>query len=157
MAEHKRIIEARAASVYDVDFAEWVAWQVELLESRRFSELDIDHLIEEVSALSKRDYRKLESALRVILLHMLKWDFQPELRSESWRRSIHVQRNHVNGILSDSPSLKARIPEALASAYSDARTRAAFETTVFLSNFPGELPYTFDEIMQRKHDFAPDI
>lgn len=157
MAEPKHILEARNPDIYDIDFAEWVNWQVELLETRRFSELDVDNLIDEVSSLSKRDFRKLESALRVILLHMLKWDYQQEMRSESWRRSIRVQRDHVTDILEDSPSFKRRIPEAIVSAYGPARERASFETTVFLQNFPAECPYTFEDIMHRKHDFAKDI
>lgn len=156
MGEPKRIIEARAAAAYPHDFVEWLDAQVELLAEHRFDELDVDNLVDEVSALSKREFRSLQSAIRVIILHMLKWDYQPEMRSMGWRKSIRTQRAHVEAILADSPSLRRRTDEAIAGVYEQARRDAALETTVFLKNFPEACPYTFDEIMSRRHEFQAD-
>ena len=156
MAEPKRIIEARAAAAYPNDFVEWIDAQVQLLADRRFDELDIENLAEEVSALGKREFRAFQSAIRVIIHHMLKWDYQPEMRSMGWRKSIHTQRGHVEAILSDSPSLRRRADEAIQGVYDQARRDASFETTVFLANFPEACPYTFDEIMTRRHEFQAD-
>ena len=67
----------------DSDFAAWIYDQVAALKEGRFTDLDIDDLTDEVESLAKRDFKKLRAALRVILLHMLKWDKQPEERSNS--------------------------------------------------------------------------
>ncbi len=157
MAEHKRILDARSSPAeYDDDFALWARQQAELMAAHRWEEIDLTNLIDEVESLAKRDFRKLVSAIRVILTHMLKWDYQPELRSESWRRSIRDHRDLARDVLGDSPSFQSRLVDAIAAAYESARRRAAFETTVFEGNFPEACPYDWEAIMNRKHEFFPD-
>ena len=141
----------------DEDFAAWIAHQVEALRNGRFSELDIEDLADEVESLAKRDFRKLRSALRVILQHMLKWDYQPERRGESWRRSINGARERVWAELATSPSFRSRTEEAVAQAYPLARIEAAAETGVYkLERELKTCPYSWDEIMFRSHELDPD-
>src|SRR5580658_8769268 len=86
--------------------------------------LDRDNLAEEIEALGRGEFNTLVSALRVLMLHMLKWDHQPALRSRSWVLSIEEQRLEIADVLADNPGLKPRIDEAIARAYRRARIEA---------------------------------
>ena len=141
----------------DEDFAAWIAHQVKALKAGRFDELDIEDLSDEVESLAKRDFRKLRSALRIILQHMLKWDYQPERRGQSWRKSINDARDLVWGELASSPSFRPRVGEAVEQAFPRARITAWDETGVFkLEREPKVCPYSWDEIMFRPHELDPD-
>lgn len=140
----------------DDDFAAWIYDQVAALKEGRFDDLDIDDLADEVESLAKRDFKALVSAIRVILLHMLKWDYQPEQQGNPWRASINEHRRRVWGELASSPGFKRRIDDAIRIAYPFARGKAHEETGVFLKNFPAECPYDWDEIMKRPHELGPD-
>lgn len=141
----------------DDDFAAWIYHQVEALKNGQFHELDIGDLADEVESLAKRDFRRLVSAFRILLQHMLKWDYQPEERGESWRRSINAARDRVWGELASSPSFRPRVEEAIARAYPRARVKAWEETGVFkLAKEPHTCPYAWDEIMSRPHELDPD-
>jgi hypothetical protein len=141
----------------DSDFAAWIYDQVAALREGRFADLDIDDLTDEVESLAKRDFRKLRSHLRIILLHMLKWDWQPERRDVSWRKSINASRERVWGELASSPSFRPRLEEAIAQLFTSARLAAWDETGVFkLEREPEKCPYSWDEIMFRPHELDAD-
>lgn len=158
MAERDpKLGEHRNRPTADEDFAAWISHQVDALKGGRFNELDIEDLADEVESLSKRDFRKLKSALRIILLHMLKWDYQPEERGASWRRSINAARDRVWGELASSPSFRPRVAEAIADVYPAAREVAWEETGVYkLAQEPETCPYSWEEIMHRAHELGPD-
>src|SRR5687768_6863980 len=113
-----------AAPLYDQDLYAWSEEQVRLLRAGRLDEIDVENIAEEISDVGSEQYDKLESALRVLLTHMLKWDHQPERRSRSWEASILVQRDRIEQQLRKNPSLKARRVEAVTDAYRRARFRA---------------------------------
>ncbi len=141
----------------DDDFAAWIHDQVDALKTGRFDELDIGELADEVESLAKRDFRKLESAIGNILLHMLKWDYQPEGRGASWRRSINAARKRVWAELASSPSFRPRLGDAIMHVYEGAREEVWEETGVFiLQREPQSCPYSWDEIMSRPHELEPD-
>ena len=141
---------------YDADFAAWLDAQVSLLRERRFDELDLPNLIEEVEDVGKSEFRAFVSAIELILLHMLKWDYQPERQSRSWRNTIHAQRRAVHDILVDNPSYKARIAEAVRRAYNPVPFIVERETTVPASRLPEQCPYGWDEVLHRLHEFDAD-
>lgn len=87
-------------------------------------------LPEEIEELGISEYRRLESRLEVLLTHLLKWNYQPARRGNSWRYTIQEQRSKLKRILKRNPSLKRHIPEALADAYEAAMLRAARETVL---------------------------
>lgn len=91
---------------YDRDFMLWIDATVQLLKERRFAELDLENLIEEVEDLGRSNKSALRSNLIVVLLHLLKWKYQPEKRSKSWQSSILEHRRHLEDDFEDSPSLK---------------------------------------------------
>jgi len=135
--------------LYERDLYAWSQEQARLLRAGRFSELDAENIAEEISDVGKTEYRVLESALRVLLVHMLKWDHQPERRSRSWASTIAIQRQHALRQLEENPSLKSRRDEAIGKAYSDARLIASGETDVDLATFPQPCPYDWDAITSR--------
>ncbi|MGU3360179.1 DUF29 domain-containing protein [Methylobacterium sp. M6A4_1b] len=153
MAHPKRADAAlQTGTPYDVDLADWAMEQAEHLRTRTWSALDLRHLIDEVEAVARTERNALASALRVVLLHMLKWDHQPGRRTRSWATSIRVQRLAAEERMEDSPSLRGQCDEVLTRAYRRARIEAAAETDLPESAFPMECPYTVDEVMTR--DFS---
>ncbi len=143
--------ERRNYPAYLEDYGAWVLAQVELLRDGQFDELDLEHLIEEVEGLARSDFNAFKSAIRIVLIHMLKWDVQVDYRTRSWAVSIEGHRQRVRDELEDSPSYKTRVDEAVGKAYRRARYDAAKETRLPLSHFPEDCPFTFDEIMMREH------
>jgi hypothetical protein len=141
--------EASARADYNRDFYSWLMEQAQLVRDGRWDELDRDNLAEEIESLGREQFDKLESALRVLMLHMLKWDHQPEKRTRSWALSIREQRIRVKNVIDDNPGLKPRIDEAMARAYLQARLAAARETGLAESRFPEPCPYEWNDLMAR--------
>jgi len=141
--------KARPAPLYDRDLYAWSQEQARLLRAGRLAEIDTENLAEEILGVGRNEYDKLESALRTLLTHMLKWDHQPEGRSASWEATIAVQRRHALRQLSDNPSLKSRRDAAVGEAYKDARQLARGETGLSLRTFPETCPYDWAAITER--------
>jgi hypothetical protein len=137
---------------YDEDLYTWVQEQVALLRAGRLDEIDVENIAEELSDVGKSEFAKLRSALRVLVMHMLKWDQQPEHRTPSWIYSIAEQRRRYHDVMADNPGLKPRRDEALRRAYPDARDWASDETHLHPSEFPKECPYTWDDLLERPFD-----
>jgi hypothetical protein len=142
------------ARLYDDDFYAWANEQAALLRAGKFSEADIEHIAEEIESMGKTEKRELISRLRVLMLHLLKWRFQPMKRTPSWEASIKVQRSDLSDHLEDNPSLKSLIPEILEKTFRSAVLEAVAETGQPLSAFPSECPWTFAQIIA--DDFWPD-
>jgi len=136
-------------TLYERDVYAWSLEQACLLRAGRFSEIDAENIAEEILDVGKAEYRILESALRVLLTHMLKWDHQQQRRSRSWINTIAEQRSRAARQLQENPSLKTRRDEAVSNAYADARLRASTETGLDPEHFPEECPYAWDLIVKR--------
>jgi hypothetical protein len=132
------------------DFYSWLMEQAAHLRAGRWEALDRENLAEEIESLGREQFNKLVSALRVLMMHMLKWDYQPSLRSRSWALSIEAQRLELDNVLSDNPGLESRIAEATGRAYRRARIEAANETGLEKNAFPQECPYTWDDLIARE-------
>jgi hypothetical protein len=143
--------EEPAGTSYDRDFYTWSLEQARLVREGRWNAVDRDNVAEEIESLGREQFNKLASALRVLMLHMLKWDHQPALRSRSWVLSIKAQRAELDDIVADNPGLKSRIPEAIARGYRKARLDAARETGCDENDFPTTCPYDWDAIVSRVH------
>jgi hypothetical protein len=138
-----------AGHSYDRDFYSWSLEQARLLREGRWDALDRENVAEEIESLGREQFNKLESAIRVLLVHILKWDHQSALRSRSWTLSIKEQRIALDHVLDDNPGLKPRIGEAIARAYRRARVEAARETGLDEERFPAQCPYGWDDIVSR--------
>ena len=140
---------AEPRTAYKEDIHAWALEQVELLKAGRFAEIDALNIAEEIQDVAEREYDKLQSALAIILLHILKWDHQPERRSRSWQNSILEHRARVERQLRKFPSLKSRTGEAVEEAYEDARRWCEIETHIPEVDFAFSCPYDWEEITAR--------
>ncbi len=131
------------------DLYSWALRQAELLRAGRLSEIDPVAIAEEIDDVGEEQYDKLESALRVLMLHLLKWDHQSDKRSRFWTASVREQRRRVLRQLRKNPGLKSRLDEALGEAYEDARDEASAETGLARSVFPAHPPFDYAEVMER--------
>jgi hypothetical protein len=138
-----------AAEYWD-DFYSWLMEQAAHLRAGRWEALDREILAEEIESLGREQFNKLESALRVTMMHMLKWDYQPQRRGRSCMLSIKGQRLELEDVLADNPGLKPHIPEATERAYRKARIEAAKETGLDENTFPKACPYTWNDIVARE-------
>jgi len=143
-----------AVSLYELDFYDWIQRQADSLRARKFSELDLDNLVEEIETMGRSERRSLTSALTLLLMHLIKWQYQPLLRSRSWSLTIRNQRHEVAMILKDSPSLKSFLASAVETAWQKARNNAESETGIEESRFPLQCPWPFEVFMN--NDFWPD-
>ncbi|MCS6779060.1 MAG: DUF29 domain-containing protein [Geminicoccaceae bacterium] len=140
------------ASLYEEDFYRWS--QEQALALRKLAAmranlavpLDLEHLAEEIESVGISQLHALRARLRQLLAHLLKWRFQPERRTRSWRSTIRVQRDAIADLLESSPSLRRRLGEELAKAYEKARRQAADETGLPLAAFPEACPFTVEEV-----------
>jgi Domain of unknown function DUF29 len=95
------------ADLYEHDYYTWTSAQAQALRERKVSGLDWDNLAEEVEDLGKAERHRLESHLESLLMHLLKWAYQPQRRSRSWSNSIREDRFRIQRVLRDNPGLKA--------------------------------------------------
>lgn len=145
---------AGEVALYERDYALWVEQQVQLLRSGRLDQLDLPNLIEEVEDLGKSQRRAIRSNLIVVLIHLLKWQFQVERRSDGWRDSIAEHRQRIEIEIEDSPSLRAHPQRVLAKSYADARKRAAIQTGLPIETFPESPPFSAEQTLDPS--FLPD-
>jgi hypothetical protein len=141
--------------LYDQDFYAWANEQAALLRAGQLCAADIEHIAEEIESMGKTEKRELISRLTVLLVHLLKWQFQPNLQGASWRATIRVQRRDLSRHMADNPSLKAKLPEVVADAYGSAVLLAVAETGLPETTFPAICAWTFEQIMAP--DFWPEL
>src|ERR1700677_2702094 len=121
-------MSSKNATPYDTDFYAWANEQAALLRAGRLSEADVENIAEEIESMGKSERRELVNRLTVLLVHLLKWRYQSSLRGRSWALTIEQQRLRLGRHLSQNPSLKSQMDEALVDAYEDARIDAERET-----------------------------
>jgi hypothetical protein len=149
------------SALYDLDHAAWAAQTAELLRQRRFSELDLDHLLEELDDMGKSQRQELVSRLRILLAHLLKWQYQyrqlserwAEFEGKSWRNTLIEQRLALRYLLEDNPGLKGVLTATVNKAYPQAVELAARESELPMATFPASCPYS--EAQMLDPDFLP--
>ena len=139
---------------YDTDFYAWTQAQAAALRAKDVAALDLEHLAEEIESLGKRDRRAVESYCEVIVLHLLKWVYQPTRRTPSWRTSVRNARNRLEKILRDSETLRHHAAGELAACYRRAYAGATDETGLPLETFPEACPWTITQVLDA--DFWPE-
>jgi hypothetical protein len=135
------------ADLYEADYSRWLFENARLLREGRFSEADIENIAEELEDMGRSERRAVASHLGVLLMHLLKWQFQPDHRSSSWRGSIHNARRAIAKLLNESPSLRPLMPDMIAVEYEDARYNAILETGLADGTFPLDCPYTPERVL----------
>ena len=132
---------------YHQDFYTWTQQQAALLRNGRLHELDITNLLEEVEDMGKSQRNQLENRLKQLLLHLLKWHYQPNMRTRSWLLSIKEQRLKVAQVLRKNPGLKPELADLVTDAYELAKLGAAKQTGLDESIFPEVCPWTMVEVL----------
>lgn len=131
-----------AATLYDSDYLRWLAETAGLLRSGRFDQIDILNLAEELDDMGRSEKRAVESNLEVLLRHLLKYQYQSDRRSNSWRFTILEHRDRIAKAFRDSPSLRPYFASIHADCYATARQKTAVETGLPLETFPQAAPFT---------------
>lgn len=139
---------------YDQDFYAWTLHNAELLRQGKLSEVDVEHIAEEIESMGKSEKRELLSRLIVLMAHLLKWKMQPARRSKSWQLTIKNQRADLLDLLEESPSLKRQIEEKFSSAYKRAINVAAEQTDIDETAFPKKAPFTLKNCLTE--DYLPE-
>ncbi|MBF0137892.1 MAG: DUF29 domain-containing protein [Magnetococcus sp. DMHC-1] len=135
------------------DFYAWANEQAALLRAGKLAAADIENIAEEIESMGRTEKRELVSRLTILLLHLLKWQFQPTHRGHSWRMSIANARDDITDHLADNPSLHSHLVNAISSAYRRARRQASAETGHPENLFPDICPWSFEQMID--HDFWP--
>jgi hypothetical protein len=135
-------------SLYETDFYAWIQEQAKLLKHQQWSKLDLPNLIEEIESLGKQQRAELKNRLKILIGHLLKWEYQPERRSRSWLMTIRIQRRDTQELLEENPSLKPYLQEALQKIYESGRDLAVGETNLPIKTFPENCSYTLEEIFR---------
>ena len=142
------------SNLHENDLYAWTRQQVQLLKSGQLSALDVSNLIDEVDDMGGSIRNQLESRLEVLLMHLLKWQYQPNYRGRSWQLTIKEQRRKIERLIRKNPSLQNTLDQTLADAYGDAILAAAKETGMAENIFPQQCPYSIQHIIYS--DYLPD-
>ena len=133
--------------LYDQDYCLWLENTVEQLKQKNLNHIDWENLIEEIESLGKSQKNALQSNLRILLMHLLKWQYQRDLRSNSWSYTITEHNIRINKAFKESPSLKRYFIEIFDDCYQDARKLAAKETGLDLDIFPLDCPFSQQDVL----------
>ena len=143
-------------AIYETDFHAWALQNARLLRDGRLTELDAEHIAEELEGMSASERRELLNRLQVLLLHLLKYQYQPERRGKSWLLTISHQRTAIERLLDESPSL-ARLLDAgtVMKVYGKAVRDAVIETDLERHIFPVACPYGLEQVLDE--DWLPEV
>lgn len=140
------------STTHETDFYAWTQEQAHLLKTGQLHQIDWENIAEEIEDIGRSEKRQLESRLEILIIHLLKWQFQPNLRSRSWQLTIKEQRLRLEKLLQKNPSLQPHLAELIEDVYPLAIISAERETG--LSLFPETCPYTLAEILSP--EFLPE-
>jgi hypothetical protein len=147
-------IKLSAQPLYEQDFNLWLETMANLLKENRLDEIDLENLAEEIKSINHKEQGTIRENLVIILIHLLKWKYQPEIWSNNWRTMIDQSRKKIYHCIRQSPSLQEYLRQVLDKSYDHARQMTAIETKASLETFPETNPFAEDEILDRT--FLPD-
>ncbi len=139
------------ATLYDRDYSLWLETTAQQLRSRQLGDLDIDNLAEEIEDMGKSQKQALKSNLKVLLAHLLKYKYQPQKRTNSWRSTIYEHRDRIQQAFQDSPSLRPYFDTVFDECYKVARKKAAIETGIEIDRFPELSPFSTVETLDEEY------
>ncbi len=142
-----------AQALYETDYLQWIEATVQRIQSQDYAAVDWENLVEEIEDMGRRERQSLESNFIVLVIHLLKWQFQPQQRSGSWQGSIIEHRRRVNKALKGSPSLNSYLVDLEAECYKEAVEQAIAETGLPLEAFPLDCSYELADML--KAGFLP--
>lgn len=144
------------ATPYEQDIIAWAQEQAALLRAGQLSALDVEHIAEEIEDVGKSEQRELASRVALLIAHLIKWQYQPERRGNSWKTTLTIQRASILRRLKKTPSLKPMLidEEWLSDMWGDACQQAADEMQISIAMLPNTCPWSDDQLLAQ--DFFPD-
>ena len=133
--------------LYEKDYFLWLRSQIEALRSRRLEAVDIDNLVEELEDLGRSEKKAVSSDLRVLLIHLLKWKYQSQKRTNSWQATIAEHRQRLEESFEVSPSLRRYYQECFAQSCQAACRGSSAQTGIPVDKFPGECPFESEQVL----------
>ena len=143
-------------TLYDTDFNLWIEKTIDQLKSGNLQDLDRENLIDEIESMGSRDKREIKSRLIVLLMHLLKYKYQPQKKTRSWISTINTQRNEIELVLQDSPSLRPYLQENISECYQRAIRSAVNETHLPKTTFPSACPFSPEQVLDSDYFPASD-
>jgi hypothetical protein len=147
-------MKTKLSQLYETDFNLWLEQTVNHLKKGNLQALDLDNLIEEISDMGRNNRREIFGRLKVLLMHLLKWQYQLEKRTNSWINTIDEQREQLELILRDSPSLKPYLADIFAECYQKEVRGTVNETNLPKETFPVDCPFTQEQVLN--WDYFPE-
>ena len=147
-------LKAKSQTLYETDYLQWIETTVGKLQSRDYVNVDWENLIAEIEDMGRSERRGLKSNLIVVLVHLLKWQFQGDRRSGSWEGSIIEHRRRMREAIDDSPSLQPYLESIFLDCYPQAVKQAKAETQLPLDTFPKPCPYELAQVLN--DEFLPE-
>ena len=130
-----------AAKLYESDYYTWALTQAKALRRGCFKDLNLPNLVDEVEDMAKSQESELRSRLTVLLTHLLKWAYEPGVRSKSWRLTIKDQRLQLKELLGENPGMKPKAPRSwpkrIVALASRLRRRLLLRKRIFPALAPG--------------------
>jgi hypothetical protein len=142
------------AELYERDFCLWLELNIQQMKAGTLEAIDVIHVIEELETMGRSERQSLQSNLQVVLMHLLKYKYQSEKRTKSWRFTLLEHRDRIEVLLEDSPSLRTYLSENFVRSYAKARKKAAVETDLDIEIFPLNSPFTIEETLDS--DYLPE-
>lgn len=142
------------SSLYEEDYHLWLMNTIHQLKQGKLAEVDMVNLIEELEAMVRSEKKAITSNLRILLMHLLKYKYQSEKRTNSWLFTIREHRKRLRDDFKNSPSLKRYFLDVFEECYQDARELAADETGLTIDTFPVESPFSQEETLNP--DYLPE-
>lgn len=134
------------ADLYLADETAWLDAMAALIRARHFGELDYGHLAEYLDDMAVRDRREVNSRLKILIAHLLKWTYQKKKRTSSWENTIGNQQDDLEDLL-ESSTLKCHAETTLPAIYLKAVKQAMRETKLPAKTFPKECPWTLEQVL----------
>lgn len=154
----KRNVTEEPPTRIEDDFYTWLLDQASLLRSQRYDSLDWNNLAEELEAVARNEDRGLESQIQRLLVHLLKWAYQSDRRTDSWTATIENARDEIDEALKKSPGLERKFNELAQAAYRRARRTAGAQMRLsklqWEEKLPRDCPWNLDQVLDE--DFWPD-
>lgn len=137
------------ATAYESDIIAWANEQASLLRSGLLSAIDIEHIAEEIEDVGKSEQRELASRMVILLVHLLKWHYQPERQGMSWSLTIKEQRKAILRRINKTPSLNATLNDVewWEDVWLDAKTATEKETGIAFEQFPETSLWSIESIL----------
>jgi len=142
-------------SLYETDFFAWTQAQAELLRHQQWNQLDLPNLIEEIESLGRQQRQELRNRLSILIGDLLKWQYQPQMRTRSWLATIRIQRIDIQDLVVDNPSSQPYLEGTVQQAYSKGVALAVAETNLPFTTFPQDCSYSIEEILSDR--FYPGL